>query len=63
MYTLASELYWLTLNVNLTSFMATPYAAYRLKKIGGITQVFKTPLPDDSPYDDDWEHRHFDISL
>ena len=59
MNTLASELYWLTLNVILTAFMVMPYAAYRLRKLGGIVQVFRTPLPGDSPFDDEWAHRAY----
>jgi len=59
MNTLTSELYWLTLNVILTAFMVTPYAAYRLRKLGGIVQVFRTPLPGDSPFDDEWAHRAY----
>ena len=59
MNTLTSELYWLTLNVILTAFMVMPYAAYRLRKLGGIVQVFRTPLPGDSPFDDEWAHRAY----
>ena len=59
MNTLSSELYWLTLNVVLTAFMVTPYALYRLKKLGGIINVFKSPLPGDSPFDEDWAHRAY----
>jgi len=59
MNTLSSELYWLTLNVIFTAFMVTPYAAYRLNKLGGLLQVFKTPLPGDSPFDDEWAHRAY----
>jgi len=59
MNTLSSELYWLTLNVIFTAFMVTPYAVYRLNKLGGLLQVFKTPLPGDSPFDDEWAHRAY----
>ncbi|VAW65575.1 hypothetical protein MNBD_GAMMA11-2857 [hydrothermal vent metagenome] len=53
------EIYWLTLNVILTAFMVTPYAVYRAGKLGGVWQVFKTPLPGDSPFDDEWAHRAY----
>jgi len=59
MNNLSSELYWLTLNVIFTTFMVLPYAAYRLNKLGGIIQVFKTPLPGDNPFDDAWAHRAY----
>ena len=59
MNTLSSELYWLTLNVILTAVMVLPYAAYRLNKLGGIVQVFKTPLPGDTPFDEAWAHRAY----
>jgi len=57
--TLSGEMYWLTWNVVLTAFMVTPYAVYRTAKLGGLLQVFKTPLPGDSPFDDDWAHRAY----
>lgn len=53
------EIYWLTLNIILTAVMVTPYAVYRTKKLGGLWQVFKTPLPGDSPFDDEWVHRAY----
>ena len=53
------EIYWLTLNIILTAVMVTPYAVYRTKKLGGLWQVFKTPLPGDSPFDDEWAHRAY----
>ena len=56
---LSGEMYWLTWNVVLTAFMVTPYAVYRTAKLGGLLQVFKTPLPGDSPFDDDWAHRAY----
>ena len=59
MNTLSSELYWLTLNVVLTAFMVTPYAIYRLNKLGGIINVFKSPLPGDTPFDEEWAHRAY----
>jgi len=59
MNNLSSELYWLTLNVILTALMVAPYAFYRLRKLGGIVQVFKTPLPGDNPFDDAWAHRAY----
>lgn len=59
MNTLSSELYWLTLNVILTALMVMPYAAYRLNKLGGLVQVFKTPLPGDTPFDEAWAHRAY----
>ena len=59
MNTLSSEIYWLTLNVILTAVMVLPYAAYRLNKLGGIVQVFKTPLPGDTPFDEAWAHRAY----
>ena len=57
--TLSSEMYWLTLNVILTAAMVIPYAIYRMNKLGGILQVFKTPLPGDSPFDEAWAHRAY----
>jgi len=59
MNALSSELYWLTLNVLLTAFMVTPYAIYRTQKLGGLVNVFKTPLPGDTPFDDAWAHRAY----
>jgi len=56
---LSGEMYWLTWNVVLTAFMVTPYAVYRTGKLGGLLQVFKTPLPGDSPFDDAWAHRAY----
>jgi uncharacterized MAPEG superfamily protein len=56
---MTSEIYWLTLNVVLTALMVIPYAIYRTKKLGGLWQVFKTPLPGDSPFDDAWAHRAY----
>ena len=59
MITLSSEMYWLTLNVVLTALMVTPYAIYRANKLGGVVNVFKTPLPGDTPFDDEWAHRAY----
>lgn len=59
MNTLSSEMYWLTLNVILVAIMVTPYAVYRMNILGGIVQVFKTPLPGDTPFDDEWAHRAY----
>jgi len=56
---LSGEMYWLTWNVVLTAFMVIPYAVYRTGKLGGLLQVFKTPLPGDSPFDDAWAHRAY----
>ncbi len=53
------EIYWLTLNIVLTAFMVIPYAVYRARKLGGVWQVFKTPLPGDSPFDEAWAHRAY----
>ena len=49
---LPSEIYWLTLNVIVTALMVIPYAVYRTKKLGGLWQVFLTPLPGDTPFDE-----------
>ena len=57
--TLSAELYWLTWNVVLTASMVIPYAVYRTNKLGGLFQVFKHPLPGDSPFDDAWAHRAY----
>ena len=57
--TISSEIYWLTWNVVLTAFMVMPYAIYRVGKLGGVWQVFLTPLPGDSPFDDEWAHRAY----
>lgn len=57
--TLSTEIYWLTWNVVLTAVMVIPYAIYRTGKLGGLLQVFKTPLPGDSPFDDEWAHRAY----
>ena len=59
MSSLSSEMYWLTLNVVLTALMVTPYAIYRLNKLGGIVNVFKSPLPGDTPFDEEWAHRAY----
>ena len=59
MNTLSSEMYWLTLNVFLVAIMVMPYAVYRLNKLGGIVKVFETPLPGDTPFDDEWAHRAY----
>jgi len=56
---MTDEIYWLTLNVILTALMVIPYAVYRTRKLGGLWQVFKTPLPGDSPFDDEWAHRAY----
>lgn len=56
---LSSEIYWLTWNVVLTAAMVIPYATYRTIKLGGLLQVFKTPLPGDTPFDDAWAHRAY----
>ncbi len=56
---LSSELYWLTWNVVLTAFMVVPYAVYRIRKLGGLLQGLKNPLPGDSPFDDAWAHRAY----
>jgi len=56
---MSDEIYWLTWNVVLTAAMVTPYALYRMKKLGGLFQVFLTPLPGDSPFDDEWAHRAY----
>ncbi len=53
------ELFWLTCMVILTAFMVTPYAIYRLGKLGGLWQVFLRPLPGDAPFEDDWAHRTY----
>lgn len=39
--------------------MVIPYAVYRARKLGGVWQVFKTPLPGDSPFDEAWAHRAY----
>jgi len=39
--------------------MVLPYAFYRLKVLGGIIQVFKTPLPGDTPFNEAWAHRAY----
>jgi len=57
--TLSSELYWLGWNIVLTAVMVIPYATYRTIKLGGLLQVFKTPLPGDNPFDDAWAHRAY----
>ncbi|VAW60891.1 hypothetical protein MNBD_GAMMA08-892 [hydrothermal vent metagenome] len=59
MNTLSSEMYWLTLNVLLVAIMVTPYAIYRLNKLGGIIKVFEKPLPGDTPFDEAWAHRAY----
>jgi len=56
---MSDEIYWLTWNVVLTAAMVVPYAIYRMKKLGGIWQVFLTPLPGDNPFDDAWAHRAY----
>lgn len=39
--------------------MVAPYAVYRMNKLGGLFYVFKTPLPGDTPFDEDWAHRAY----
>ena len=56
---LSSEMFWLTWSVVLTIAMVIPYAVYRSNKLGGLVQVFKTPLPGDTPFDDAWAHRAY----
>ena len=56
---MSQEIYWLTLSVVLTALMVIPYAVYRTRKLGGVWQVFKTPLPGDSPFDAAWAHRAY----
>lgn len=56
---MSPEIYWMSLNVILTASMVIPYAVYRTRKLGGLWQVFKTPLPGDSPFDDEWAHRAY----
>ncbi len=54
-----NEIYWLSWSVILTAVMVVPYAAYRVKKIGGLIQIFLNPLPGDDPFDDEWAHRAY----
>ena len=54
-----AEIYWLTWNVVLTAAMVIPYALYRMNNLGGLWQVFLTPLPGDNPFDDEWAHRAY----
>lgn len=56
---MSQEIYWMTMNVVLTAFMVVPYAIYRTRKLGGLWQAFKTPLPGDSPFDEAWAHRAY----
>ena len=56
---MSNEIYWLTLTTVITAFMVLPYAIYRVKKLGGLWQVFLTPLPGDHPFDDEWAHRAY----
>ena len=53
------EIYWLTLSVLLTASMVAPYAVYRIRSLGGLWQTLLTPLPGDSPFDDEWAHRAY----
>jgi len=57
--TLSSELFWLAMSTLLTALMVAPYAIYRTRKLGGLWQVFLTPLPGDNPFDDEWAHRAY----
>ncbi len=56
---LSSEVYWLVWSVVLTAIMVIPYAIYRTNRLGGLLQVFRAPLPGDSPFNDDWAHRAY----
>ncbi len=56
---ITNEMFWLACTVILTALMVIPYAAYRLKRIGGLWQAFMRPLPGDDPFDDDWPHRAY----
>ena len=56
---MSDEIYWLAWNVVLTAAMVIPYALYRMNKLGGLWQVFLTPLPGDNPFDDKWAHRAY----
>ena len=57
--TLSAEIYWLVWNIVLTAAMVIPYAVYRTKRLGGIFQVLRNPLPGDTPFDDAWAHRAY----
>ena len=56
---MSKEVFWLVLNIILTGGMVAPYAIYRVKKLGGLWQVFLTPLPGDNPFDEAWAHRAY----
>jgi len=56
---MSPEIYWLTINVVLTTMMVIPYATYRTIKLGGLWQVFLRPLPGDAPFDEQWAHRAY----
>ena len=56
---MTTEIFWLTLTIVLTTLMVLPYAIYRTRKLGGILQVFKNPLPGDSPIEAAWAHRAY----
>lgn len=56
---MSEEIFYLVLSVVLTAIMVLPYAVFRTQKLGGIIQVFKTPLPGDSPIEAPWAHRAY----
>jgi len=56
---ISPELYWLGWSVVLTAAMVIPYAAYRIRRLGGLWQAFLRPLPGDAPFDDAWAHRAY----
>ncbi len=56
---ISSEMFWLAWTVILTAAMVTPYAVYRVGKLGGIWQAFLRPLPGDEPFADAWAHRAY----
>jgi len=56
---MSAEMFWLTCTVILTAAMVLPYAAYRIRRIGGLWQAFLRPLPGDTPFADAWAHRAY----
>lgn len=55
---MSSEIYWLTLTTVLTVFLVTPYAVYRVSRIG-LGRLLSNPQPGDDPFDDEWAHRAY----
>ncbi len=55
---MSTEIYWLTLTTVLTALLVSPYAVYRVSRIG-LARLLVNPLPGDDPFEDEWAHRAY----